>query len=358
MNAKLGAETGYRTCGIVYLSETEKDLASHQSWHDANVMQYGLSSRMITSAEAAALAPGATSAWAGGLYTEDDGRAEPFIAVAAMAEYFKLKGGKIFTQCAARGVEQQAGRVCEVVTERGIIKTQSVVLVGGYWSERFLANLNLRFPQSGVISSVMRTSPVDLGHLRTFSGNKFALRKRLDGGYTIAHNMYSVADLTPNHLRYMKDFMPILMMDRKAVKLRLGKRFVDDWSLARRWALDQVSPFEQVRILDPQPYAHLLEDAASALKRFYPAFADMRIEGSWAGMIDATPDAVPVIDKIDVIPGLYMASGFSGHGFGLGPGAGQLMAEIVTNQKPCVDPSPFRFSRFYDGTKMTPMSGL
>ena len=122
-----------------------------------------------------------------------------------------------------------------VVTERGVITADRVVLAGGYWSERFLANLGLRFPQTGVISSVMRTSPIDLGHGRTFSGNRFAARKRLDGGYTVAHNLYSVADLTPNHLRYMSDFMPILKMNWSEVKLKVGKRFVQEWQMARRW---------------------------------------------------------------------------------------------------------------------------
>jgi glycine/D-amino acid oxidase-like deaminating enzyme len=358
MNTRIGAETGYRTAGIAYLSETQTDLAGHQAWCDANVKQNGLSTRMISSGEAAALAPGSAQSWMGGMYTDDDGRAEPFIAVPAMAEFYKARGGKIFTQCAARGVERSAGRVSEVVTEKGTIKTDSVIVAGGYWSERFLANLNLRFPQSGVISSVMRTSPIDLGHERTFCGNRFAIRKRLDGGYTIAHNLYSVADLTPNHIRYAKEFLPILIKDRAEVKLRIGRRFIDEWSLARRWALDEVSPFERVRILDPQPYQSLLDDAASALKKIYPAFAHMKIEETWAGMIDATPDAVPVIDKIDAIPGLFLASGFSGHGFGLGPGAGKLMAEIVTGHKPCVDPTPFRFARFGDGTKIRPVTGL
>jgi glycine/D-amino acid oxidase-like deaminating enzyme len=119
------------------------------------------------------------------------------------------------------------------VTEKGTIKTDSVIVAGGYWSERFLANLNLRFPQSGVISSVMRTSPIDLGHERTFCGNRFAIRKRLDGGYTIAHNLYSVADLTPNHIRYGKDFLPILIKDRAEVKLRIGRRFIDEWAFGR-----------------------------------------------------------------------------------------------------------------------------
>jgi glycine/D-amino acid oxidase-like deaminating enzyme len=184
------------------------------------------------------------------------------------------------------------------------------------------------------------------------------VRKRIDGGFTIAHNLYSIAELTPNHLRYAKDFLPILMMDRKAVKFHFGRRFIDEWSLARRWALDQISPFEKIRILDPKPDEHLLEDAVADLQKSYPAFASMRMEETWAGMIDATPDAVPVIDQIDSLPGLFMASGFSGHGFGLGPGAGKLMADIVTNKKPCVDPSPFRFSRFSDGTVIRPTAGL
>ena len=358
MNEKIGAETGFRTCGVLYLAETDDDLAYLVSWYDKHAKAHGLSTRVVSAAEAAVLSPGSTIVWKGGLFTEDDGRAEPFIAVPAMAEYFKNRGGKIFTQCAARGVETAAGRVTSVVTERGVITADRVVLAGGYWSERFMANLGLRFPQTGVISSVMRTSPIDLGHGRTFSGNRFAARKRLDGGYTVAHNLYSVADLTPNHLRYMSDFMPILKMNFSEVKLKVGKRFVQEWQMARRWTLDEVTPFEQVRVLDPAPYADLIADAAQALKTAYPVFKDMRIEETWGGMIDATPDAVPVIDAIAKIPGLFMASGFSGHGFGLGPGAGQLMAEIVTGQKTCVDPSPFRFSRFSDGTKMQPTTGV
>ena len=90
----------------------------------------------------------------------------------------------------------------------------------------------------------------------------------------------------------------------------------------------------------------------------YPAFQNLQILEQWGGMIDATPDAVPVIDKIDSIPGLYLASGFSGHGFGLGPGAGKLVAEIVTGGKPCVDPRPFRFARFIDGSKPRPTTGV
>jgi len=67
-------------------------------------------------------------------------------------------------------------------------------------------------------------------------------------------------------------------------------------------------------------------------------------------MIDVTPDAIPVISGVDAIPGFFLATGFSGHGFGIGPGAGRVIAELVTGAPTSVDLKPFRFSRFADGS--------
>jgi len=60
---------------------------------------------------------------------------------------------------------------------------------------------------------------------------------------------------------------------------------------------------------------------------------------------------VPVIDTVPSIGGFFIASGFSGHGFGIGPGAGKLAADLVTGSRPSVDPQPFRLSRFERLTK-------
>ena len=84
----------------------------------------------------------------------------------------------------------------------------------------------------------------------------------------------------------------------------------------------------------------------------------MKVAGSWAGYIDATPDLLPVISPVDSLPGLFLATGFSGHGFGIGPGAGKLAADLVMGRAPTVDPAPFRFSRFSDGTKILPLAGI
>ncbi len=358
MNKRVNSETGFRQCGIVYLSETGDKLAAKESWYRTHAVPHRLNTRMVGPDEIAQLVPGSAHSWAGAMYTSDDGLAEPFIAVPAMARAVQSKGGKVITRCAARGFETTGGRVSAVVTERGTIKTDSVVLAGGYWSKRFLNNAGLRLPQAGVVNSVMRTAPLDTGNERIFSGGKFAVRKRLDGGFTVTHNHLSVADITLSSVSQFFDFLPAFRLDRKGLRLRLGKRFIEEARLPRRWALDAVSPFEMVRVLDPEPVLAILDEAQSALQNTFPAFRSMIIVERWAGLIDATPDAVPVIDRIDSVPGLFVAAGFSGHGFGLGPGAGKLMAEIVVGEKPCVDPTPFRYSRFIDGTKLTPTTGL
>ncbi len=83
-------------------------------------------------------------------------------------------------------------------------------------------------------------------------------------------------------------------------------------------------------------------------------FREMRVAQSWGGMIDVTPDCIPVISGVDTLPGFFIATGFTGHGFGIAPGAGRLMAELVAGETPVVDPQPFRYSRFTDGSRLEP----
>ena len=358
MDARVEGQTGFNRCGILYLCETDQQLAQKGEWFEKNAKPAGLATRMIGAAEANELQPGCTKPWKGALYTPNDGRAEPFIAVPLMAEALRAKGGKVFTNCAVRGLETKGGRISAVVTEKGSIACDTVVLAGGAWSRRFCGNLGIALPQLTVINSVMRTEPIDTGLIRTCSGGGFTFRKRMDGGYTVTDNHFSVADIVPDSFRLFREFLPALMLDWSGLRLRLGKRFIAEASLKRSWALDEVTPFEQVRILEPEPVNDVLDGAAKALKEYYPVFKPMKIAERWAGAIDAVPDAVPIISKVEKLPGFHLCTGFSGHGFGLGPGAGKLMAEIVTGETTCVDPSPFRYMRFFDGTNPRPTTGL
>jgi glycine/D-amino acid oxidase-like deaminating enzyme len=358
MNERIGVETGFRQCGIIYLCATDQELATRERWYEQNARPLNLATRMVSGAEAAELQPGSTRRWKGALFSYADGRAEPFIAAPAIAHAARKRGAKILTQCAARGLETSAGKVSAVITEKGRIACDTVVLAGGAWSRRFLGNLGIPFPQLTVVNSVMRSKPIDTSLERSCSAAKFAICKRQDGGYTIAHRHLSVADIVPDSFRLFREFLPALKVDWSGLRLRLGKRFLDEARLKRHWALDETSPFEEVRILDPEPVSSILDEAEASLKDYYPVFRDMEIAQRWAGVIDATPDAVPVISPIAKLPGLFLASGFSGHGFGLGPGAGKLMADLVTGSTPCVDPEPFRYSRHFDGSNPQPTTGF
>lgn len=349
LNDRIQGETGFRSEGVIYLCSSESELAYYEAWLD-KARPYQVDARMLSTAEVAALLPGATRSWYGGIYSPSAGRAEPLKAAPAIANGARRSGAKLFTNCAVRGLETAAGRLSGVITEKGRIATDTVVLAGGAWSRLFCGNQGVAFPQLKVRGSVMRTAPVAGVPMPSVAGRGFAFRRRLDGGYTVANRGWSVAEIVPDSFRLFFDYMPALRSQRKDLSLRLGERFLAEFKTPRQWTLDKRSPFEDDRILDPTPDVHILEDARKKLAAAFPVFAGVKVLDQWAGMIDVTPDAAPVIGPVASLPGFYLASGFSGHGFGIGPAAGQLMAEIVTGTRPLIDPAPFRFERFTDGS--------
>jgi glycine/D-amino acid oxidase-like deaminating enzyme len=343
MNARTGAETGFRRTGILYLCERDRDVGKHAAWLSAT-RQFQIDSRILGPDEIDRLLPGSARRWPGALYTPSDGVAEPEKATAAIANAATRQGAAIVEHCAARGIETAGGRVSGVVTEHGTIRCSQVVLAGGAWSSLFCGNLGIRFPQLKILGSVMRTAPFS-GAAPAAGASNFAFRKRADGGYTVAQRNANLAHIVPDSFRYFADFAPSLIAQWSELRLRIGRRFIEEWQVPRRWALDGVTPFEQVRVLDPEPSQSVLRQGLRNLRRAFPDFAKAKIVAHWAGLMDVTPDAVPVISAVDAVPGFHIASGFSGHGFGIGPAAGQLMADLLMGRRPLVDPKPYRFQR-------------
>jgi glycine/D-amino acid oxidase-like deaminating enzyme len=348
MRERVGGETGFRRTGILYLCETRKELEQYESWLD-HARLHQLDSRLVDGATVDRLVPGGARNWAGGLHTPSDGRAEPGKATSAMAAAVRRLGGTVLESCAVRGIETRAGHVAGVVTELGRIACQSVVLAGGAWSRLFCGNHGLDLPQLKILSSVARTAPFDGPTEMAVGAGNFAFRKRLDGGFTIAQRNANIAPLVPDSFRLFFDFLPALRKQWHELRLRVNGRFIEEWQIPKRWSLDQKTPFETVRVLDPAPVDSILEEAKVNLARNFPAFRNMEIAESWGGLVDVMPDAVPVISHVPGVPGLVIASGMSGHGFGLGPGTGRLVADLVTGDVPIADPTPFRYERFLRG---------
>ena len=351
MNRLTEAETGFRPCGVLYVGESQSDETRFVAWADM-AKPYDIGTRIVRGSDLAALMPGASRTYACGLHVPSDGCAEPQQAAPAIARAAQRKGAIVLAHCAVRGIERAGGRVAAVITERGRIACDAVVLAGGAWSSLFCASIGIRLPQLKVLSSVMRTAPVNGPDTCTYM-DEVGYRKRRDGGYTIAKGAGYIVPFVPDSLRYLRDFLPTVRNERDSLRLRVNAQSLREFCMPRRWPLDRQSPFEATRVLDPEPNTALNRQALAAMSGLYPQFQEVHVVQQWAGYIDVTPDVVPYISPLDSVPGLTVATGFSGHGFGIGPAAGRLAAELAMGDSPSVDPTPFRASRFSDGTPIT-----
>jgi glycine/D-amino acid oxidase-like deaminating enzyme len=342
---RVGGNVGYRRSGIMFAARTADELAVYEDWHE-NVGRIYTNSAIISATQIDALAPGGREKWAGAIYTPSDSCAEPTLAVSAIARAAMARGVRIVENCAARALITIGGRVSGVVTEKGEISCDQVILAGGLWSRRFLANLGLHLPMLPLTISVLRTAPMDGPTDIATGAADFSFRRDHTGGYTIMHRAGLVAPLTLDSFLLAPRYVTSIKAYWKAMRIELGQDMWIDLRTARRWRDTDVTPFERTRTKNPDCHHGINAEAMRNLAAAWPAFAGASIARSWAGMIDMTPDSLPVIDNPDALPGLTIATGFSGHGFGSSPAAGQLAADLATGSVPLVDPQPYRWSRF------------
>ena len=356
----LAAETGekdlvFTGAGQVYLAEDPRDLAKFEEWHDI-AREHQLDTRMLPADEAREAASGVEGRWVGGMLTPSDGRAEPFVAVPALARAARRIGVSITESCAVRTVETADGVVRGVHTERGPVRAERVVLAGGAWSTYFARNAGLDLPQLVVRSTVGRTHPAPDRGLPNLSTPGFCMRRRADGGYTV-----TTGDVAEHYLcaRSFKDLTKFLRLMRKSARdLRLKPKppagYPGAWGSKTRWTSDEVTPFERMRVLDPPPSEEVRRRLTRRLPERAPWLHEVGIAEMWAGMIDVTPDAVPYICEVPALSGLFIGTGMSGHGFGIGPGVGRVLADLALGRPTGFDLSRFRFERFADGSAVVP----
>lgn len=238
-----------------------------------------------------------------------------------------------------------------VWTEHGLIRADAAVMAGGAWSSRFLRRHGIDLPVANIEGTAVRTTPVpEIVDAGCITGRGYALRRRLDGGYTIAVSGHGIVNLAPQGIRYAAKFREMMRAKiAKKMKYRLNSLFWNGPDAWGSWDFDKISPFERIRIMDPAPDRALVDEALRNLVADFPAMEGVRVAGAWAGLIDTSPDLVPVVANSDAIRGLTIATGFSGHGFALGPGAGRLVSELVMSDTPFLTIEAYRLSRFSDG---------
>ncbi len=346
-------DIGLTQNGVTYLARTRADMARYADWLP-NAQAHGVDSRLLSRSEVAALIPDMTGDHIGALHTSTDMKAEPWVAVPALAGIAARAGAQIVEHCAVRGLDLAAGQVAGVVTEQGPITAPSVVLAGGAWSSLFLRRHGVDLPQLSVRATVAALDAAPMVYGGGAVDDRIAFRPRADGGYSVAAGGFHELFVGPDAFRALPKFLTQLRADP------FGTRFLplpppgypDAWRTPRAWDADKTSPFEAMRILNPSPNRGKVRKLARDFAAMFPNLGPVSVRTAWAGMIDTMPDVVPVIDRVAAIPGLTIGTGLSGHGFGIGPGVGRVLAALVTGDDPGHDLTRFRLGRFTDGTPM------
>lgn len=361
----LAAETGeadltFTQGGCLYLATTQAEMAGYEGWL-ARARDYQLDTKLLSPADLRALYPGLPGTYTGGMYTASDGRGEPFAAIPALARAAQRLGVAVIEDCAVRTLDVTGGRVSGVVTEKGRVSCNAVVLAAGAWTTHFASNVGVDVPQLAVRCTVARTEAApmlfanqpDVPNIRDVG---FCLRRRADGGYTLATGTHADHYLSAKSFRYATKFIKAMSASWRDIRLHIGapKGYPGAWGMPTRWSGDEISPFEKTRVLNPEPTAAEVRRLEDRMAKRYPVLAGVKLAEAWAGMIDVTPDVVPTLGEDPMLPGMFICTGLSGHGFGIGPAIGRVMADMVIGRDPGHDVTRFRAERFRDGSPILP----
>ncbi|WP_437880155.1 NAD(P)/FAD-dependent oxidoreductase [Pseudomonas sp. LRF_L74] len=349
MNAKVGVDTSYRTQGRVEVPFDEEDLDSVRTWIKAKTQEVAgdlpFKTRMIQGSELEQRLRGASSNWTIAGFEEDSGSLDAEIASFVMAEYAKKIGVRIYTNCAARGLETQAGAISDVVTEKGAIKTSRVVVAGGAWSRLFMQNLGVDVPTLPAYQSqqLISAAPNAPGGNVALPGNIY-FREQADGTYATSPRVV-VAPVVKESFTYGYKYLPLLALPDFPVHISLNRQLIDSFIRPTHWKLDEVSPFEENRLMTAAPDIPELDASLEKLKVEFPAFKDSKLIDQWSGAMAIAPDENPIISRVNEYPGLVINTA-TGWGMTESPVSSELTADLLLGKEPILDPQSFSLYRF------------
>jgi glycine/D-amino acid oxidase-like deaminating enzyme len=279
-------------------------------------------------------------------------------ATDALARAATAHGAVLHLHCAAQAVTTRDGAVAGVVTELGEIATSWVVCAAGAWSARLARTHGLALPQRWVRGTVARTTSAPAITPCAVWGPGVAFRQRRDGSFNIAAGGALDHDVTLESLHQIRFFLPNFWKNKAMFRFHVGRPLVRSLASMLPGSTARRAPLVWDREIEPRPNSTKVARAFAELKRVLPALATLGVADQWAGYIDATPDMIPVLGEAPQPKGFVFATGFSGHGFAMGPIAGRLVSELIVDGKTSLDLGGFRFSRFAEGAIGKPRNVL
>jgi sarcosine oxidase len=230
-----------------------------------------------------------------------------------------------------------------VTTDRGKVRAPVVVLAAGAWSSRLASAIGVSIPLRIVRSTVALTEPVAPVTKAGVWSKLLAFKQTVRGEFLIAAGGTGDVDLRLESFQNIRLFLPAFLKNREYLRVNPNLR-----TFVASFRADGASATE------PRPNEKDVASSLRTLQEYFPALGPFRLSKAWAGNIDGTPDALPVVDALGTPNGLVIATGMSGHGFGIGPAIGLAVADLVTRGVSDFDLRPMRLARFSDGTKLKP----
>ena len=343
---ELGCDVEWRMGGNLRLTNDPELAGRYERWA-ADAAALGLDSRVVSDAEVKSILPGVSQRWLLGIFTASDGQADPVATCRAYAAAARARGVQVCEGVPAAGITLAGGAVAGVTTPVGEIKARLVLLAAGSGSMRLARGAGVEIPRQLVRQTVILTEPVPpVTRAAAWTGELF-VRQDVRGCLRLAASARNEIVLDPAGIRHARRFLASYLANRSQLRLRTGAA-----SLARAALrpLQSTSGDE----LSPQPSFDDVRFCLERAQRYFPSLGEVRLRRAWAGEIDATPDGLPVIDGRGGPGGLVIAAGMSGHGFGLAPVVGNIVADIAEGAEPGFDLRPFRVARFHDGSHLEP----
>lgn len=346
LEGELGADIEWVQKGGMYLAQNPVEFARLQ--RAAEVMAAtGVPAHTLTRSEVEAMIPEISGEWHGAYYTANNGHADPLKTTTAFARAAQELGVQVYTNCAIESLGVSDGEMRGVRTERGVVRAPVVVCAAGAWSGMLARSIGVKLPQRKARATVARTAPVPHFTKINVWGAGVAVRQRLDGRLMIAGDGTADHDITAESFRNLGMFLPAYARNWRNISLHFGKEFVTDLVRQLPGSESRQHPFAHTVGVEPEPNMKKVQDSVDSLIGLYPHLeGQVHIEEAWAGYIDGTPDRTPVIGEVPGVKGFLFATGFSGHGFAMGPGTGRVMSEIILDGEASVDVNGLRFSRF------------
>lgn len=300
---QVGEECGFTRTGFVALAPR-----SDSEGLQANIaLQHGvgIETELVSASDLQKMVPGlVTSDFALAAYEPESGYADPYLTVTSYAKAARKAGVTIYQETPATAINFVGGRVSGVQTTSGELASPVVINAGGAWASQVASLANIEVP--------IDACRVQVAFFRRPTGHE------------AQHPVIA-------------DFINETYFRSETGQLTL---------------VGLIDPSEAEAIVDPDHFREGLDDdfvmeAGSGLVSRYPAMEQSQFTGGYASLYAITPDWHPIIDEVPAGSGLYLCSGFSGHGFKLGPAVGLMTADLVTGEsQPEFDPRLFRIGRF------------